>query len=54
MDAALTIRKPKNLSLAEAAAIGVGIEVSLENLLNPIITLTTSHIDCCFGNFQWL
>ena len=43
MDAALTIPKPKNITLAEAATIGVGIEVSLENLLSQIMILTTSN-----------
>jgi hypothetical protein len=43
MDADLTIPKPKNLSLAEAATIGVGIEVSFRELLRPIIMLTASR-----------
>lgn len=43
MDADLTIPKPQNLSLTQAATIGVGIEVSLEEFLGPMIMLTMSR-----------
>jgi hypothetical protein len=43
MDADLTFPKPRNLTLTQAATIGVGIEVSLENFLGPMIMLTTSR-----------
>jgi hypothetical protein len=41
MDADLTIPKPRNLSLAEAATIGVGIEVSFRGFFGPMIMLST-------------